>query len=196
MFGGCLLGIVELLVFRFNGSSFLRGFCFAQLGFFILCLLMGQVVVLRRIGPRATGDGDTLGALSGQGGGNAADHAGKGDGLGRFGRAVELGAEFTHGRTQCTGPATIAGADAAAGGTGACRAGDGVGKGVTERVEAAVLGLGTYPVSALGAGGIENAGDDFGADAGLKVGAGDGAGDGGAGQAGDEVFTDVGGEAV
>ena len=71
-----------------------------------------------------------------------------------------------------------------------------MGEGVTKRVEAAVLGLGADPVGALGSGGIEDAGDDFGADAGLKVGAGDGAGDGGAGQAGDEVFTDVGGEAV
>ncbi len=71
-----------------------------------------------------------------------------------------------------------------------------MGKGVTKCVEAAVLGLGAYPVSALGAGSIEDAGDDFGADAGLKVGAGDGAGEGGAGQAGDEVFTNVGNEAV
>ena len=58
------------------------------------------------------------------------------------------------------------------------------------------LSLATDPVRALGAGGIQNAGNDFGADAGFQVGAGDGAGEGGAGQAVDEVLADVGGEAV
>ena len=64
-------------------------------------------------------------------------------------------------------------------------------------VEEAVFAcLVANPFGALGAGGVKDASDDFGAQAGLEVGAGDGAGDAGAGQAGDEVFTDVGGDAV
>ena len=73
---------------------------------------------------------------------------------------------------------------------------DGMGEDVTELVEGSRLALSTGlslatdPVRALGAGGIQNAGDDFGAQAGLKVGAGDGAGEGGSKQPRSGCYTD------